>query len=151
VLVIGASFIRREVAAALRARKIEVHVVVPKKRPTERVLGPEMGDFVRALHGEHGVVFHLEDTVVGIEGQRATLVFSKRASPIYTPGAISRAGPIHTPTRLSAWNVGWSHNVKDKPQRSTCPGSEQDSIRCRSSGASTTICRSIIRSRRAMG
>ena len=37
----------------------------------ERILGPEMGDFVRALHEENGVVFHLEDTVVAIEGQRA--------------------------------------------------------------------------------
>ena len=73
VLVIGASFIGLEVAAALRARKIEVHVVALKKRPLEGVLGPEMGDFVRALHEQHGVVFHLEDTVVGIEGQRATL------------------------------------------------------------------------------
>jgi NADPH-dependent 2,4-dienoyl-CoA reductase/sulfur reductase-like enzyme/nitrite reductase/ring-hydroxylating ferredoxin subunit len=73
VLVIGASFIGLEVAAALRAREIEVHVVAPTKRPMERVLGPEMGDFVRALHEEHGVVFHLEDTLVGIEGQRATL------------------------------------------------------------------------------
>jgi NADPH-dependent 2,4-dienoyl-CoA reductase/sulfur reductase-like enzyme len=73
VVVIGASFIGLEVAAALRTRKIEVHVVTPKRRPMERVLGPDMGDFVRALHEEHGVVFHLEDTVVGIEGQRATL------------------------------------------------------------------------------
>ena len=32
-----------------------------------------MGDFVRALHEEHGVVFHLEDTVVAIDGKRATL------------------------------------------------------------------------------
>ena len=72
-LVIGASFIGLEVAAALRARKIEVHVVAPEKRPMERILGPEMGDFIRALHEERGVVFHLEDTVVAIEGQRATL------------------------------------------------------------------------------
>ena len=72
-LVIGASFIGLEVAAALRARNIEVHVVAPEKRPMERILGPQMGDFVRALHEEHGVVFHLEDTVVAIEGHRATL------------------------------------------------------------------------------
>jgi len=72
-LVIGASFIGLEVAAALRARKIEVHVVAPERRPMERVLGPEMGDFVRMLHEEHGVLFHLEDTVVAIEGRRATL------------------------------------------------------------------------------
>jgi NADPH-dependent 2,4-dienoyl-CoA reductase/sulfur reductase-like enzyme len=71
--VIGASFIGLEVAAALRARKIEVHVVAPDKRPMERVLGPDMGDFVRALHEEHGVVFHLEDTVVAIADRRATL------------------------------------------------------------------------------
>jgi NADPH-dependent 2,4-dienoyl-CoA reductase/sulfur reductase-like enzyme len=39
----------------------------------ERVLGAEMGDFVRALHEEHGVIFHLGDTVTSIDGKRATL------------------------------------------------------------------------------
>jgi NADPH-dependent 2,4-dienoyl-CoA reductase/sulfur reductase-like enzyme len=72
-IVIGASFIGLEAAAALRVREIEVHVVAPEQRPMERVLGAEMGDFVRALHEEHGVVFHLGDTVTAIDGKRATL------------------------------------------------------------------------------
>ncbi len=72
-IVIGASFIGLEAAAALRTREIEVHVVGLEQRPMERVLGPDMGDFVRALHEEHGVVFHLGDTVTAIDGKRATL------------------------------------------------------------------------------
>jgi NADPH-dependent 2,4-dienoyl-CoA reductase/sulfur reductase-like enzyme/nitrite reductase/ring-hydroxylating ferredoxin subunit len=72
-IVIGASFIGLEAAAALRARDIEVHVVAPEQRPMERVLGAEMGDFVRALHEEHGVIFVLGDTVVAIDGKSATL------------------------------------------------------------------------------
>jgi NADPH-dependent 2,4-dienoyl-CoA reductase/sulfur reductase-like enzyme len=72
-VVIGASFIGLEVAASLRARNIEAHVVGLEQRPMERVLGPEMGDFVRALHEEHGVIFHLGDTVTAIDGKRASL------------------------------------------------------------------------------
>jgi NADPH-dependent 2,4-dienoyl-CoA reductase/sulfur reductase-like enzyme len=71
--VIGASFIGLEVAASLRVRDIEVHVVAPEQRPMERILGAELGDFVRNLHEEHGVIFHLGDTVAAIEGNTATL------------------------------------------------------------------------------
>ena len=73
VLVIGASFIGLEVAAALRTRGLEVHIVAPEARPLERVMGPQLGDVIRALHEEKGVHFHLENTVSGFDAGRFTL------------------------------------------------------------------------------
>ena len=72
-VVMGASFIGLEVAASLRARNLEVHVVAPDKRPMERILGAQMGDFVRSLHEEHGVIFHLDDTATAIDAKRVSL------------------------------------------------------------------------------
>lgn len=72
-VVIGAGFIGLEVAASLRARGIEVHVVAPDRRPMARILGEEMGDFVRALHEEQGVVFHLGETASAIDGTHVVL------------------------------------------------------------------------------
>jgi NADPH-dependent 2,4-dienoyl-CoA reductase/sulfur reductase-like enzyme/nitrite reductase/ring-hydroxylating ferredoxin subunit len=72
-VVIGASFIGLEVAASLRARNIDVHVIGPEKIPMEKILGPEVGDFIRRLHEDHGVTFHLGTTATAIDERSVTL------------------------------------------------------------------------------
>jgi apoptosis-inducing factor 3 len=73
VVVVGASFIGLEVAASLVARRLDVHVVGREAIPMERVLGPEVGAFVRKLHEDHGVRFHLGETVTEIFEKSVTL------------------------------------------------------------------------------
>lgn len=72
-VVVGASFIGLEAAAALRKREVEVHVVAPEARPMERTLGQAMGDFIRTLHERNGVVFHLGRTAAAIDERRVRL------------------------------------------------------------------------------
>jgi NADPH-dependent 2,4-dienoyl-CoA reductase/sulfur reductase-like enzyme len=72
-VVVGASFIGLEVAASLATRNLEVHVVAPEATPMQAVLGAEMGAFVRSLHEEHGVHFHMGQTVTHIDERSVTL------------------------------------------------------------------------------
>jgi NADPH-dependent 2,4-dienoyl-CoA reductase/sulfur reductase-like enzyme/nitrite reductase/ring-hydroxylating ferredoxin subunit len=72
-VVVGASFIGLEVAAALRNRGLEVDVVAPEARPMERIMGAAIGEMVRAIHEQHGVKFHLGATVTAISEHSVTL------------------------------------------------------------------------------
>jgi NADPH-dependent 2,4-dienoyl-CoA reductase/sulfur reductase-like enzyme/nitrite reductase/ring-hydroxylating ferredoxin subunit len=72
-VVIGASFIGLETAASLRARNIDVHVVAPDAIPMQKVLGPDVGAFLRGLHERNGVTFHLRNTAVAIDKESVRL------------------------------------------------------------------------------
>jgi apoptosis-inducing factor 3 len=72
-VVIGASFIGLEVAASLRARNVAVDVVAPETVPMLKILGAEVGTFIRTLHERHGVTFHLGTAATSIDERRVTL------------------------------------------------------------------------------
>ena len=72
-VVIGASFIGLEVASSLRAGNLEVHVVGRETALMEKVLGAPVGAFLRRLHEDHGVVFHLGTTPSAINAHSVTL------------------------------------------------------------------------------
>jgi NADPH-dependent 2,4-dienoyl-CoA reductase/sulfur reductase-like enzyme/nitrite reductase/ring-hydroxylating ferredoxin subunit len=72
-VVVGAGFIGLETAASLRDRGLAVHVVAPEDRPLGKVLGPDLGDFVRSVHEQRGVVFHLGRTAKAVAPGRVTL------------------------------------------------------------------------------
>lgn len=68
VVVVGAGFIGCEIASACRQRGLDVTVVEVLALPLIRVLGPDMGEFLRAFHEKHGVLFRLSAGVTGLRG-----------------------------------------------------------------------------------
>jgi 3-phenylpropionate/trans-cinnamate dioxygenase ferredoxin reductase subunit len=55
LVMVGASWIGTEVAAAARQRGADVLLLDPLSVPLERVLGAEVGAYFRDLHADHGV------------------------------------------------------------------------------------------------
>lgn len=73
VVIIGSSFIGLEVAASLRSRKLDVHVVGRDTELMRKVLGPQLGAHLQQLHEKHGVVFHLGSEPVSIDDKGVKL------------------------------------------------------------------------------
>lgn len=73
VVIIGASFIALEAAAALRNRDVSVDIVSVEEVPLEHVFGTEIGRAIQRLHEEHGVRFHLNAVVADFDGQSVEL------------------------------------------------------------------------------
>ena len=72
-VVIGSSFIGLEAAASLRARGVDVTVVGPDRVPLARVLGDELGAFIRRVHESKGVQFRLGHKPAKITATEVTL------------------------------------------------------------------------------
>lgn len=67
VVVIGSSFIGMEVAQSLRRRNVDVSVVTMDQTPFENTLGRRVGNYIKDLHTNHGVDFHLGAQISRIE------------------------------------------------------------------------------------
>lgn len=73
VVIVGAGFIGLEAAASLRARNMDVLVVAPEEMPLMKVMGVHVGSFLKKLHSDHGVQFHLGHTVKEIRDRSVVL------------------------------------------------------------------------------
>jgi 3-phenylpropionate/trans-cinnamate dioxygenase ferredoxin reductase component len=68
VVMAGMGFIGSEVAASLRQRGLEVHVVAGGRAPLDRVLGEDVGRVIEGIHRDHGVEMTFDDQVASFEG-----------------------------------------------------------------------------------
>lgn len=72
-MIVGASFVGLEVAAALIDRGLDVHVIAPEATPLAKILGEELGRFIRSVHEDKGVTFQLGRSVIGFADGRVLL------------------------------------------------------------------------------
>jgi apoptosis-inducing factor 3 len=74
VVIIGASFIGMEVAAALASgRGASINIVAPEPVPFDRILGVEIGRMFQSVHEAKGIQFFLGEGVTALTGQNRTV------------------------------------------------------------------------------
>jgi 3-phenylpropionate/trans-cinnamate dioxygenase ferredoxin reductase subunit len=78
VAIVGAGWIGCEVAASARNMGLEVTLIEPVSLPLQLALGPQLGEFYRDLHAEHGVRMLFGHGVAGFEGKLGGAVHTVR-------------------------------------------------------------------------
>jgi 3-phenylpropionate/trans-cinnamate dioxygenase ferredoxin reductase subunit len=68
VVVVGAGWIGCEVAASARQMGAEVAMVATSRVPLGHAIGPQLGEFYRDVHVDHGVEMHLETSIGALQG-----------------------------------------------------------------------------------
>jgi NADPH-dependent 2,4-dienoyl-CoA reductase/sulfur reductase-like enzyme len=87
-VIVGASFIALEAAAALRHRRVEVDVISVEEIPFEHVFGTDVGRQLQALHERNGVRFHMSSVVGAFNGDAVELKSGERISADFVLVAI---------------------------------------------------------------
>jgi NADPH-dependent 2,4-dienoyl-CoA reductase/sulfur reductase-like enzyme len=119
-VIIGASFIAMEAAAALRAREVEVDVVSVEHVPFDRVFGIALGEYIQKLHQRNGVRFHLGCVASGFEAGAITI-----ASGEWIPADFVVVGIGVQPRTTLARSAGAAIDngvIVDSSMQTTVPG-----------------------------
>lgn len=113
VLIIGASFIGMEAAAALGERGLKVTVVDMVKQPFERVFGGDIGKLFMAEHEKNGVTFHLEAGLERLEGENGAVIGATLKGGTFIPAEFVLMGVGVAPATDWLRESGLALDAKD--------------------------------------
>ena len=122
-VVVGMGFIGSEVAASLRQLGVEVTAIEGQAVPLARVLGPEVGGVLAAIHREKGVELVPEDAVAAFEGQgRVERVRTRKGRVLPCDFVVAGIGIVPNAELLAAAGAGVDNGVLvDEHCRTTLP------------------------------
>ena len=122
-VVIGLGFIGSEVTASLRQMGVEVTTVDGNPVPLARVLGPEVGAVLAAIHRDKGVELVLEDAVAAFEGSgRVERVRTKKGRVLACDFVVAGIGIVPNTELLAAAGAKVDNGVLvDEHCRTTLP------------------------------
>lgn len=114
VLIIGASFIGLEAAAALGERGLKITVVDMVKQPFERVFGAAVGKLFTAEHEKNGVTFHLEAGLERLEGENGAVTAATLKGGTFIPAEFVLMGVGVAPATDWLKDSGLAMDAKDR-------------------------------------